>query len=100
MTVPQCAVRLGLKQEVVYHLVRKGLIRTRRARSGRRQAQVVTLAMLHAFEDTYESLSCAAVRAGMDHRRGLQWARANGVALVTGPGVDGGRQYFVRRLKA
>jgi hypothetical protein len=100
LTVPECADRLALKQEVIYHLVRVGLIPTHKAWSGRRQAQVVTLDALHAFERDYETLACAAVRAGVDHRSGLDWALAAGLSVVSGPRVDGGRQYFVRQVEA
>ena len=96
-TVPECADRLGLKQEVVYHLVRVGLIATSKNRPARREAKVVTADALHEFEQQYETLASAAIRAGYDHRRGLDWALANAVSLVSGPSVDGGRQYFVRR---
>ena len=97
LTIPECAERLGIKQEVAYHLVRKALIRTERVNSGRRMAQVVPLGALEVFQGEFETLARAAQRAGVDHRAGLEWARANGVELVSGPGVDGGRQYFVRR---
>jgi hypothetical protein len=97
LTIPECAERLGIKQEVAYHLVRKALIRTERVNSGRREAQVVPLGTLEVFQGEFETLARAAQRAGVDHRAGLEWARANGVELVSGPGVDGGRQYFVRR---
>jgi hypothetical protein len=99
LTVPECADRLALKQQVIYHLVRVGLIRAEKAWAGRRRAQVVTLDALRDFEEGYEALSCAAVRAGVDHRIGLDWALAAGLSVVSGPRVDGGRQYFVRQVQ-
>jgi hypothetical protein len=96
LTVPECAERLGLKQEVVYHLVRVGLIPARRIRADRRVAQLVAQEALREFEQQYEPLVRAAVKAGVDHRHGFAWAQASGAQLVTGPRIDGGRQYFVR----
>jgi hypothetical protein len=58
---------------------------------------MATAEALEVFGQEFEPLARAAVRDGADHRRGLQWARENGVELVSGPVVDGGRQYFVRR---
>lgn len=96
LSLPDCAVKLGIKQEVAYHLVRVGLLPTQKVVVHRRTAQVVSLQSLKQFERRYEPLVKAAGRAGIDHRNCLTWARANGLQLVSGPQVDGGRQYFVR----
>jgi hypothetical protein len=100
LTIPESADRLALKQQVAYHLARVGLVRTERAWVGRRSAQVVTFDALREFEEKYETLASAAVRAGVDHRSGLDWALAAGLSVVSGPRVDGGRQYVVRRAGA
>lgn len=97
VTIPECAKRMKLKQQVVYHLTRIGLIATQRTHTGHRIAQTVSLAALKDFEENFEPLAVAAVRTGMDPRRGLEWARSKGMELVSGPRVDGGRKYFVRR---
>ena len=96
LSVPDCAKRLGVKQQVAYHLVRVGLLPTQKAVVNRRVAQVVTLKALERFERCYEPLATAASRAGVDWRHGLAWARANGLKLVSGPQIDGGRQYFIQ----
>jgi hypothetical protein len=59
-------------------------------------AQLVAQEALREFEQQYEPLVRAAVKAGVDHRHGFAWAQASGAQLVTGPRIDGGRQYFVR----
>lgn len=97
LTIPECAERLKLKQQVVYYLVRVGVIATQTKQIDRRSARVVTAAALRDFEQQIEPLARSAARAGVDHRRGLAWARANDIELVSGPRIDGGRQYFVRR---
>ena len=82
---------------MVYHLVRVGLIENSMDRPLCREARVVTAEGLAMFEHQYETLSREVSREGYDHRRGLDWALANAVELVSVPSVDGGRQYFVRR---
>jgi hypothetical protein len=96
-SIPEVAQRLHLKQEVIYHLVRVGLIQTQTARVGRRLTRVVTRAVLEEFEKQFEPLARTLARHGVDHRRGVSWAGENKLELVSGPRIDGGRQYFVRR---
>lgn len=96
LTVPEYARHLGVKQEVAYHLVRVGLLFTQKAVVNRHLAQLVTLEEQEQFERNYEPLTKAASRAGVHWRHGLAWARANGLTVVSGPEIDGGRQYFIR----
>lgn len=96
LTIPQAARHLGLKQEVAYHLVRAGLIETEQMKVGRRMGQVVSAEGLHRFVQRNDPLSRAAARAGIDPRQGLAWAMQTNRRLVSGPSVDGGRQYFVQ----
>lgn len=98
LTIPEVAEHLALKQQVVYHLVQVGLISTKTMRAARRATRVVPKAALVDFESRFEPLVRAAARAGIHWRRGLEWAEATGASLVSGPQVDGGRQYFVRRV--
>ncbi len=95
LSVPDCATRLGIKQEVAYHLVRVGLLPTRQAMINRRMAQVVPTEALQRFERCYEPLSKAARRAGINWRHGLAWACSKNIKFASGPQIDGGRQYFV-----
>lgn len=96
LTIPKCAERLGLKQQVAYHLVQAGLIVSQLIKANGRSVRVMTSAAVREFEATIEPLARLAARAGVDHRRALKWAEASGLELVSGPTVDGGRQYFVR----
>lgn len=98
LTIPEVAEHLALKQQVVYHLVQVGLISTETMRAARRATRVVPKAALVDFESRFEPLVRAAARAGIHRRRGLEWAEATGALLASGPQVDGGRQYFVRRV--
>lgn len=97
LTIPEASVRLKLKQEVIYHLVNRGLIKVVHRRVGRRPERFIKEQELDRFSEEIESLVCAAARAGVSRQAGLKWAKGVGVQIVSGPSLDGGRQYFVRK---
>ncbi|MEH0166707.1 hypothetical protein [Roseateles microcysteis] len=98
LTIPECAELLHFKQEVVYHLVRVGLLPVHTVKVGRRRtARMTTLEAVEHFKRKYAALVHLADDAGMNHRSALSWAKAQGIALVSGPSIDGGRQYFALR---
>ncbi|MFV8624497.1 hypothetical protein ACNREE_08495 [Ralstonia pseudosolanacearum] len=97
LTICEAAETLEVKQEVMYHLVSVGLLKTSVAHIGRRTTRVIELAELERFRAEVEPLTSAAARAGVGFRSGLAWAKRRGLSLVSGPCVDGGRQYFVLR---
>ena len=99
LTIPQAAVALQVKQEVMYHLVNVGLVKTIIDRSGRRPMRVITQSEFERFCSEVEPLASAAFRAGVNFRSGLEWATQQGLVLISGPSVDGGRQYFVSRSR-
>ncbi len=96
MLIPKAAALLGLKQEVAYHLVRVGLIATSNRRVGRRIARVISQREIDRFRSTVSPLSEIARANGIDFRAARVWANSQGLTLVSGPGLDGGRQFFVR----
>ncbi|WP_250862445.1 hypothetical protein [Caballeronia sp. INML3] len=95
LSIPEAAKALRLKQEVMYHLVKVGLVRTVVARLGRRSAKVIQQSEILRFTEEVEPLVQAASRAGVGTREAVRWARANGIDLISGPSIDNGRQYFV-----
>lgn len=98
LTIPECAETLRLKQQVVYHLARVGLLAFHTVKTGpRRTARAVGRDEVAQFKHRYESLARLAADAGIDHRRALNWASSLGLTLVSGPSIDGGRQYFSLR---
>lgn len=98
LTIPECAEILHMKQEVAYHLVRVGLLRVHTAKTGRRRsARMTTAGAVERFKRDYEPLVRLAASAGIDHRSALNWAKSQGIALVSGPSIDGGRQYIALR---
>ncbi|WP_085980139.1 helix-turn-helix domain-containing protein [Teichococcus cervicalis] len=86
------AALLGLKREVVAHLIRRGLLKT--------EGGAVTAAELDRFREVYVSGAELARERGTSPRKLAADLQAVGVLPVTGPGVDGGRQAFFRRADA
>jgi hypothetical protein len=97
LTLPEVAVALSAKDEVVTQLVRAGLIATTLDKCGRRKHRVVTQEELARFSARYCKLKELAERHGVPSRRAYAWAVDLGINVVTGPKVDGQRQYFVLR---
>lgn len=96
LSIPDAAAALRLKQQVTYHLIRHGLLPFTRRRVGRRVASFVSAADVEVFKKNFRPLVSLAAGAGVGSRRAVAWAEAAGLELITGPSVDGGRQYFVR----
>ncbi|WP_158238563.1 TniQ family protein [Pollutimonas subterranea] len=91
LSVDQAAKALGIKQEVAYFLVRKGLLISC---SGRTQGSVqVRQKDLKSFQAKYVSLATLAKKRGTSPKT-LRLCLLCDPA--TGPDVDGGRQYFYR----
>lgn len=97
MTVVQAASRLRVKQEVAYHLIRRGLLTSRRGTVGRRPGTVITAEAIAEFERCFVPLAALAAAAGVGGRGSVSWALSQGLTFVSGPVIDGGRQYFVSR---
>jgi excisionase family DNA binding protein len=94
LTPTQAAKALGLKEQVVYELIDRSLLRAQRTRGGRGWLNRIDRHELQAFRETYISLATLAHTTGKAPRALL---KALAVAPVTGPAVDGARQYFFRR---
>jgi hypothetical protein len=91
ISVDEAAKRLGLKQQVVYDLVKLGLLATiRDDLPGRR----VTQASIEDFRMHYISLAEYAKSLNRAPRWLLQTLP---VKPISGPMIDGSRQYFFRR---
>lgn len=94
-TLREAARHLGIKEEVAYELARRGFLRC--ARIGR-EARVAPDEIAR-FVDAYVSLATLAKDAGTSPKSLLPKL---GVRPVSGPSIDGCRQYFFSRsdLKA
>ncbi|MFM0371057.1 hypothetical protein [Paraburkholderia aspalathi] len=96
LSIPDAAQQFGIKQEVMYHLVNTGLIRTVTDRAGRRPARKIERSEFERFSAEIEPLVRVASRAGVHPKGALHWAQLQEIPLVSGPSIDGGRQYFVQ----
>lgn len=94
VSVTNAAEILGLKEEVVYELVSKTLLSARFVESKGRIIRRISRPSLDSFEREYVSLASLAKRVNTSPSALL---RRMTVSAVTGPRIDGGRQYFFRR---
>ncbi|MGB8421608.1 hypothetical protein [Paraburkholderia sp.] len=97
ISIVEAARRLGVKQEVMYHLINIGLVETRMGKLQRRPARVVDIDDLEKFTEQFMPLFAVAKTIGISAREAPGWARQHGIEIVTGPSVDGGRQYWIRK---
>jgi hypothetical protein len=91
ISIDAAAKYMGLKQEVVYHLERKGLISS--SNSDKLEKRLSLLDIVN-FQRQYISLAALAKNSNCSPKKFLQ---QSSVEPVTGPDIDGGRQYFYLR---
>ena len=97
LTIPEVALRIGVKQEVVYALVRSGLITASLRRIGRRSVQKVGVTALQTFEQRYILGRDVAQSLGRSPRAIAEFLLAAGIRPIAGPGVDRCRQLIYDR---
>ncbi|MEH6502712.1 MAG: helix-turn-helix domain-containing protein [Cycloclasticus sp.] len=94
LSIPEAAKELRVKQEVMYHLVNKGFISvTNLGRVGR----FITPESMNAFRCDYVFTSQLRNDHFLTARQIIQVLEKIGVKPVSGPSVDGGRQYLYKR---
>lgn len=96
LSVDAAAGVLGLKQQVVYQLVARGLLVSVSRQDRRGSGRQVHRDAIAQFRQTYVSLAELAKGRGMAPRALLHQLS---VAPVCGPMVDGARQYFYSRAE-
>lgn len=94
VSVVAAASSLGLKEEVVYELVSKNLLVADLTPKNGRMFKRISLHSLERFQAEYVSL---AELARLRKTSASALLKQISVPPVTGPKVDGGRQYFYRR---
>ena len=97
ITLPAAAVRLEVKQEVVYALVRAGLLVAVARRAGRRAEWRVSRAALQQFQHRYVFGRDVALMLGRSARAVAAFLASEAVTPVAGPGVDACRQLVFLR---
>lgn len=98
-SIPQAAMLLGLKQEVVYDLVNQSFLNTEIRMLTQRRARTLSAEEIARFSQEYISLTELAASHGISSKISVAWAMQEGFQLATGPSVDGTRQYFLSRAK-
>lgn len=96
LSIAQTAEAMDLKQQVVYDLARTGLLAVVPLRIRGRIARMVSREAIRQFQTQYVPLARLARSEGVRTRDAYAWASQRGLSVVTGPLVDGSRQYFVR----
>lgn len=96
-TLPQLAKKLGFKQQVIYHLAGSGLLQSLKQKSGRKKYRIVTLAALNEFEDKYISSAQLAKIRNTSSKSIIRNLTTEGIVPISGPSIDGCRQYFYKR---
>lgn len=97
LTIPEAAITLGLKQQCMYDLVKAGLLETSLVRVRNRVVRTVSKDTVDRFKRTYIRGSDLAVRERTSPKEVVKRFRERGVMPVTGPCIDGRRQYFFLR---
>jgi hypothetical protein len=97
MTLPTVAIKLEVKQEVVYALVRSGLMSANVRRLGRRAQQRVSSKSLQGFGRRYVFCRDVARELNRSPRAVSAFLSNEGVMPVAGPGVDACRQLLFLR---
>ncbi|WP_083851186.1 helix-turn-helix domain-containing protein [Pusillimonas noertemannii] len=93
LSVDEAAKALGIKQQVAYQLVHSGLLQS--YRGSERTELRVRYVDLEAFQRQYISLAQLARNKKTSPKALLRKILCS---PVTGPDIDGGRQYFYRRV--
>ncbi len=97
LSLGQVAVGLGVKPEVVSDLIKIGVLRARKGTLQGRRCWCVTSQEMASFHQLAVPLASLAKVNGVRVRDGYAWATERGLKVLTGPRVDGTRQYFVKR---
>lgn len=91
MSVDEAAKRLGVKQQVAYHLVKVGLLHSIQTKQAGKQ---ITKHALEQFNHQYVALSALAKQLQTSPSALFKSIKTK---PITGPQIDGGRQYFYLR---
>jgi hypothetical protein len=95
LSIDAAAKELGVKQQVAYELVRKGWLACTASKDKAERGVRVSREAMHAFQQEFVSLKELSRLRGIGVRKLLSILPSQ---PVCGPTVDGGRQYFYRKL--
>ena len=95
--MPEVAMKLEVKQEVIYALARSGLLETVARQAGRRAEQRISAAGLDGFQRRFVFGRDVAEMLSRSPRSTAAFLASEGVVPVSGPGIDDCRQLVFRR---
>lgn len=93
----EVATALGIKHDVVRDLIRVGLLKASVGQMNRRRCWRISQQEVENFRRRYVALAELTRESNVRSKDGFAWAREQQLNVITGPLVDGARQYFVRR---
>lgn len=96
MTIPQVAEKLKVKQETIYHFVRKGVLETSKIDS-HRDATLITEEALRCFTENYAFSREFAEFIGTSPSQATRMLKKHGIQPVCGKEIDGCFQYLYQR---
>jgi hypothetical protein len=96
-SLPEAAIMMGLKQQVVYHLVNAGVIKCHEDPAGLKRGRTVSFDDILAFEERYIPLAEIARSRDQCPRSLMIMFSRLGVSPAIGGGIDGCRQVFYRK---
>jgi len=99
LDITHVAKALGVKPDVVRSLVLKGFLTPIETRANARAPQYFHRRDIDRFQEAFTSLKSLAAEAGIAPKQAPSWARHVGYEIVSGPTIDGCRQYFVRKAE-
>ncbi len=100
ISIEKAARYLCLNEEATRDLVRNGFLSTSLVTVDRRLKRLVSIDSLERFKSTYISASELAIHHRTSPRALVNQLIEDGIVPITGPSVDGGRQYFLLRQDA
>lgn len=97
LSAPETAERLGVKQEVIYALIRIGLLEEEERRDSRRKAAVISTSALDQFNTTYVFATEVARSINQSPRAVIRALLEDGIEPVAGPSLGNCRQVVYAR---
>jgi hypothetical protein len=97
LSAHQAVKLLRMHHSSARFLISKGIITAEKRRTGAWGMWAVTEEAICAFKETYMTAVDAAREAGMGVPTLLKCLESKGIKPYSGPSVDGGRQYIIRR---
>jgi hypothetical protein len=96
--IREATLRLGFKTTAaIYFLIKKGVILCNRKQDNRGFCRLITQEQIEEFRSTYMLPTAMAVTLGTSSANISKLLMMNGITPISGPGVDGGRQFVFRK---